>query len=67
VGDQSVRQRGVEEHHRAACLENPEVTRDDLPVVLRHHHRDHLIGAGEKRRNGRGNVFGARVELREGQ
>ena len=49
------------------ALRIAEVSGDDLPVVLRHRHRHDLIGAGEKGRNGRGNLFRSRVEFGEGQ
>ena len=67
VGDQGVGQRGVEEHHRAAGLENAEVRGDDLPVVLRHRHGHDLVGAVEEGRKGRGHGFRPRVKLGKGQ
>ena len=57
VGDQRVRQGRVEEHQGPAGLEDREMRRDDLPVVLRHRHGHDLVGAGEERSNGRGHVL----------
>ena len=67
VGDQGVGQGGVEEHHRAAGLEDAEVAGHDLPVVLRHRHGHDLVRAGEEGSDGRGHVLRPRVELGEGQ
>ena len=67
VGDQGVRQGGVEKHQGSAGLENAKVRGHDLPVVLRHGHGHDLVRAREEGRKGRGHVFGSRVELSEGQ
>ena len=67
VGDQGVGQGGIEEHHRAASLENAEVRGHDLPVVLRHGHGHDLVGAGKEGRNRRGHALRARIELSEVQ
>ena len=67
VGQQSFGQGGVEEHHRAARLEDAEVSGDDLPVVLRHSHGHHLIGARKEGRKCRGHALRLRVEFGVGQ
>ena len=67
VRDQGVGQRGVEEHHGATGLENAEMSGNDLPIVLRHRHRNDLIRSGEEGSNGCGNPLRPRVEFGEGQ
>ena len=67
VGDQGVGQRGIEEHHGAASLENAEVRGHDLPVVLRHGHGHDLVGTCEEGRKGCGHALRSRVEFSEGQ
>jgi len=67
VGEQRVGQCCIEEHHRTASLEDAEVSRHDLPVVLRHRHGNDLVGAGEEGREGRGDAFRSPVELSESQ
>ena len=67
VGHEGVRQRGVEEHHRPAGLQDAEVGGHDLRVVLLHRHGDDLVRAREPRGERRGHGLGARVELGEGQ
>ena len=58
---------GIEEHHRAARLENAEMGGHDLPVVLLHGHGHDLVRAGEEGRQRSGDGVGSRVELGEGQ
>jgi hypothetical protein len=67
VGDQGVGQGGIEDHHRAASLENAKVRGDDLPIVLRHGHGHDLVGSCEEGRKGRGHALCSRIELSEGQ
>ena len=67
VGDQGVGQRGIQEHHCAASLENAQVRGHDLPIVLRHGHGHDLVGSCEEGRKGRGHALCSRVEFSEAQ
>ena len=49
VGNERVGQGGIEHHQRAAGPEHAEVRGDDLPVVLRHGHGDHLVRTRQQR------------------
>ncbi len=61
VGNEGVRQAGVEKHQGAAGLENAQMRGYDLPVVLGHGHSHDLVRTGEEGGQGRGYLFGSCV------
>ena len=67
VGHQGVGQRGIQEHHCAASLENAQVRGHDLPIVLRHGHGHDLVGSCEESRKGCGDALCSSVEFSEAQ